>query len=260
MVCMIKPISIGIIWPVLLFGTAAAVAQTRFTPISNLNQPSTQAENPVWNAQSLAASFRTGNTAAFLAGVSVSLANAKGSGGHFHLALYSDVGGSPGGSLADLSGNPTPTSAGIYTYTNTATLALAAETAYWIVASSPDATGPTAFEWNFTDSSGLDAGSSWTTATSKGLPGSAWITAAVYQQFSVMVTNPTPPAIAIFQPVMLTFPVSGFPFVLQQNGDLATTNWVAATNAIQMATVSSNQTVFLAPPAGQQMFYRLSLP
>lgn len=75
-----------------------------------------------------------------------------------------------------------------------------------------------------------------------------------------MVANPVPPALAIFQPIALTFPVSGFPFILQQNSGLATTNWVAATNAIQIATVNTNQTVFLIPPNGGQMFYRLHLP
>lgn len=131
-----------------------ALAQTHFIPLSNLTQPTAE-YNGVWNTESLAASFTTGNTATFLAGVSVSLANANGSGGHFTLSLYNDAGGSPGSSLAALSGNSTPTSAGIYTYTNAAPLTLSANTTYWIVASSPDATGPTVFEWNLMFSTAL---------------------------------------------------------------------------------------------------------
>jgi hypothetical protein len=38
------------------------------------------------------------------------------------------------------------------------------------------------------------------------------------------------------------------------------TNWVTATNAIQMATVNSSQAVFIVPPSGQQMFFRLQGP
>jgi len=51
----------------------------------------------------------------------------------------------------------------------------------------------------------------------------------------------------------------GFPFALQQNSSLATTNWVSVTNAI-LSGVSGNQTVFIVPPSGRQLFYRLTLP
>ena len=249
-------ICLGCFW----LGATVALAQTKYTPISNLNQPTPTGYSGVFNAQSLAASFTTGNTTSYLAGVSVSLAGTGGFGGHFVLGLYSDAGGSPGSSLATLSGNPTPRSAGIYTYTNLATLALAPATTYWIVASSPDATSLAVFDWNFLSTAALDAGSFWTIGSGKYTAYGVWTASGFYQQFSVTVTNPVPPAISIMQPVMLTFPVSGFPFVLQQSASLAGTNWVAATNAIQMATVNANQTVFLAPPAWQQMFYRLSLP
>jgi hypothetical protein len=243
-----------------LFCALAAQAQTNFIPVSNLNQPTAE-HNGVWNTESLAAPFTTGNTAASLSVVSVSLASANGSGGHFNLSLYSDAGGSPGSSLAALSGNDSPTSAGTYTYTNTSPLVLSADTTYWIVASSPDATGATAFQWNLTFSAALDAGSMWTTGGGKYNSGGGWNSSGggVYQQFSVTVANPVPPALAIFQPVALTFPATGFPFVLQQNSDLATTNWVNATNAIQIASVNTNQIVFLVPPNGGQMFYRLNL-
>ncbi len=244
----------------LIFCAATALAQSSYTPVSNLNQ-STAEHNGIWNTESLAAAFTVGNTAAALASVSVSLANANGSGGHFNLSLWSDSGGSPGSSLAVLAGNNTPTSAGIYTYATASPLTLAANTTYWIVAASPDAIGANAFQWNLTFSSALDAGSIWTMSGSKYNSGGGWNSSGngVYQQFSVTVTNAQPPAISLFQPVALTFPVTGFPFVLQQNADLATTNWINVTNAIELATVSSNQTVFLISPSARQLFYRLHL-
>ena len=168
------------------------------------------------------------------------------------------TGGSPGSSLAALSGNNTPTSAGIYTYTNALPLALSANTTYWIVAASPDAIGATAYEWNLVFSSALDSGSFWAMGASEYNSGSGWHASGVYQQFSVKVTNPIPPVISISQPVVLTFPVTGFSFVLQQNSVLATTNWVSVTNAT-LSGVISNQTVFMVPPGGKQLFYRLNL-
>ena len=241
------------------FCASVALGQTKFTPVSNLNQPTAGGGwSEVFNAQSLAASFTTGNTETYLSCVSVSMANATASREHFRLSIYSDANGSPGTSLASLSGNAAPTNAAVYTYTNTSTLVLSAETTYWIVASSPDATLSGAFSWKSISGAGLDAGSFWTTGISKGNLGSGWISIYEYLQFNVTVTNPIPPAISIFQPVVLTFQVSGFPFVLQQSTSLAPTNWIAATNAIQIATVSTNQTVFMVPPSSQQMFFRLS--
>jgi hypothetical protein len=237
---------------------AVALAQTTFTPVSNLNQ-TTGEYTGVWNAQSLAVSFTTGSAATSLFGVSVSM-SAGGDAGHFNLSIYSDAGGSPGSSLTILSGNGFPASAGIYTYTNASPLALSANTTYWIVASSPDSTGGDAYEWNLTFNSALDSGSFWTLGVSKYNDGGGWNSSGtgVYQQFSVIVTNPIAPAISIFQPIVLTYPAVGFPFVLQQNSNLATTNWVTATNAI-LSGVISNQTVFIVPPTGGQMFYRLNL-
>ena len=244
------------------FFCAAAVglAQTNFTPISNLNQSSAETIG-IWNTQTLAVSFTTGNAATFLSAVSVSLANGGGGGvGHFNLSLYSDANGSPSSSLTTLGGNNTPTGAGIYTYTNASSLSLSTNTTYWIVASSLDSPNTAAYEWNLTFNPALDAGSFWALGVTKYNSGSGWNSAGagVYQQFSVTVTNPIPPTTSISQPIVLTYQDSGFPFVLQQNSDLATTNWITVTNAI-LSGVISNQTVFILPPNARQMFYRLQL-
>ncbi len=218
----------------------AALAQTTFTPISNLSQPFGE-DVGVWSGLSHAASFTTGNTAASLFSVSVSM-DAKQSGipQNFDLSLYSDASGSPGSILATLSGN-IPFYAGIYAYTNTSPLVLSANTTYWIVASSPDTlSGEDAYKWILTFSPALDSGSFWTMGVSKYNQGSGWqpISDGDFLQFSVTVTNPQPPAVFISQPVVLTFPTNGFPFILQQNSNLSTTNWVNVTNATLSGVIS----------------------
>ena len=88
--------------------------------------------------------------------------------------------------------------------------------------------------------------------------GSGWqpIGAGYFPQFSVTVTDPQPPALSISQPIVLVFPTNGFPFVLQENANLDTTNWAPVTNVI-LSGVISNQTVFIVPSTGK-MFFRLS--
>jgi hypothetical protein len=159
-----------------------------------------------------------------------------------------------------LSGNSAPASAGVYTFTNTNALTLSSNTAYWIVASSPGSTGATAYQWYITFSSGLDAGSFWTLGTAKNNSGTSWSSsgAGVYQQFSVTVNNPTPPIINISQPIVLTYPQTEFPFIVQQTTNLGSSNWVTVTNAI-LNGVLENQNVVILPPNAQQMFYRLEL-
>jgi hypothetical protein len=231
------------------------LAQATYIPFSNVNQVPA-GNNGVWNAQTLAASFNTGSVTSYLASVSLGMKSANGIGGHFSVSIYNDTGSSPGNLLVTLSGNSTPTTTGLYIYTNSSVLALSANSTYWIVASSADAVGTNAFEWFYTFT-GPDAGSFWTTGISKYNSGSGWNASGVIQMFSVTVTNPIPPEISLFQPLILTYPNPGFPLVLQQNTNLATTNWVAVTNVIQLKTVDTNQAVFIVQPNGQQMFYRL---
>jgi|SRR5665213_964623 len=240
-----------------------ALAQDAFTPISNLGQPFGE-DVGVWSGLSHAASFTTGNAATSLFSVSVSMDTPNHSGGtfqNFNLSLYSDASGSPGSILATLSGNNFPIFTGIYAYTNTSPLVLSTNTTYWIVASSPDSLSGNAYEWILTFSPATDAGSFWTMGVSKYNQGSGWysIGDSVFLQFSVTVTNPQPPAISISRPIVLTFPTNGFSFVLQQNSNLTTTNWINVTNAT-LSGVISHQTVFIMPPSGQQMFYRLGAP
>lgn len=245
-----------------LFGSffcaaATGLAQGVFTPIGNLNQAFGE-DIAVWSGLSQAGSFKTGNTAASLVSVSVAMdSRNQFAPGNFNLALYSDASGSPGSSLAALSGNNIPQAPAIYTYTNQTPLVLSANTTYWVVASSPT-TSTGAYQWILTFSSNLDSGSFWTMGAADLKQGSGWepIGAGYFPQFSVTVTDPQPPALSVSQPILLTFPTNGFSFVLQENSNLSTTNWTAVTNAI-LAGAISNQTVFIVPPTGK-MFFRLS--
>ncbi len=243
--------------------TTTMLAQATFLPFSNLGQPFGEAVG-VWSGLSHAASFTTGNAASSLFSVSISMDPANHMGGSFqsfNLSLWSDVSGSPGTNLAMLSGNNYPIYTGIYAYTNTSPLVLSANTTYWIVASSPDSLNGNAYEWILTFSPATDPGAFWTMGVSKYNQGSGWysIGDSDFLQFSVTVTNPQPPAVSISRPIVLTFPTDGFSFVLQQNSNLTTTNWINVTNAT-LSGIISNQNVFIVPPNGQQMFYRLGVP
>jgi hypothetical protein len=57
--------------------------------------------------------------------------------------------------------------------------------------------------------------------------------------------------------VVVAWPAPSTGFSLQQNSDLGTTNWAAATNGI--AVVGSENQVIVAPPIGNR-FYRLFHP
>jgi hypothetical protein len=212
-------------------------------------------------ANSAAVSFTAQGTGNYLFSVSVSLGFASFPPGPFFLSLYSNAGSAPGASLAILSGNNYPTNTGVYTYTNTSPLQLSANTTYWIVASSP-ASPPQTYTWLDTYSTSLDSGSIWTLGVSEDFYNSSWnLNPGAYLQFSVTVASTNPPAISIFQPVVLTYTsVPAVPFVLQESPVLPGTNWVTATNAIQMTTVNSSQAVLIVPPSGQQMFFRLQGP
>jgi hypothetical protein len=235
-----------------------ATAQTAYTPISNVTQPFVSAVGVFLNEEG-AVSFITGSTPNFLVSVSVFL-GLPGD-GSFALFLYNDAAGSPGSSLATLSGNSYPASDAVSTFTNSSPLLLAADTTYWIVASSPGSVGMF-YNWLWTSSTNLDAGSIWQLDASKYGSSGNWNALSGGQlQFSVTVAPAELPAISIFQPAVLTYPaLPGVPLVLQQSSALPGTNWVTATNAIQLATVNTNQAVFIVPSSGQQMFFRLGVP
>lgn len=263
--------SVGILW--LTLCAATALAQTNITAISNLGQ-STFNSLPVGYEilgstklnSAIAVSFTTGNSICYFTNASVLMANNSG-GGTFVLLLYSSVGGVPGSNLATLSGNSNPVSAGLYSYTNITPLELSANTTYWLVATNTGVAG--LYDWCVTQSTNIDAGSIWALGlqdyndleyTNNVVSyNSGWQSYPLqaYTQFSVTVNNPQATALSISQAIVVTCPATGFPFVLQQNSNLATTNWVNVTNAILSGNIG-NQSIFVLPNGGGQMFYRLN--
>jgi hypothetical protein len=252
---------ISIVCGFFLAGTA--LAQT--VAISNLSQPSA-GFTVVSGSQALAAPFITGGTNSWLSNVSLALGGPEAgqlpffnSPGALNVSLYSDASASPGSLLAALSGNSFPPTAGIYVYSSTMLLPLSAHTTYWIVASSIDSTNAAGYVWNVTDSTTLDSGSIWTSGGDAVNLGGGWLPVSPTRlKFDVAIAPP-PPVIAISQPIVLTYTNTGYPYVLQQNSDLAATNWVSTTNII-LGGVISNQVVILVPPNSLKMFYRLSFP
>jgi hypothetical protein len=69
------------------------------------------------------------------------------------------------------------------------------------------------------------------------------------------------PTLSIFatgtNSVVISWPASSTGFVLQQNPDLTTTNWVAATNTVTVTNGQNQVTVF--PPTGNR-YFRLQHP
>ncbi|HEX4122793.1 MAG TPA: choice-of-anchor R domain-containing protein [Verrucomicrobiae bacterium] len=148
-----------------LFVGVTAVAQTTFTPFSNTNQPVLGVYG-MPGGESLAGSFITGNTAAYLRTISVTADGGSAASGSpdFEVSLLSNASGLPGSTLATLAGNPFPTNVGdmfVYTYTNTsAPLLLAANTTYWVATST---LGKNNINYpGVTLSTNLDPGSLWT--------------------------------------------------------------------------------------------------
>jgi hypothetical protein len=230
----------------------SAAAQTNYIALSNLQQTN-GGYYGAFTGQGLAASFTT--DAYPVTNFLFSISLFSGGNGTLALSLYNDNGG-PSNKLGVLSGNINP-GAGITTYTNPPGVGLAANAKYWVLATSTNAQ-TSAYNWNITQSTAADPGSIWQLDGAEAVFfGSVSIPNL---QFNITIPVPPAPPLSIFQPVIITFPYAGFPFVLQQNTNLTSTNWVYATGAIQLSTVSNSANVFLVPPADRQMYFRLSVP
>ena len=242
---------------VLLCVVLSATAQTNYIALSNLQQTNSGYIG-VYSGESLTAGFAT--DAYPVTNFLVSLSLFSGGNGTLVLSLYSGSASSPSNQLAVLSESSYPNypAAGLITYTNPPGVSLAANTTYWIFATSTNTQTASAYNWNNTESTAADPGSIWQLGAAKIVFFGSEATANV--QFSITIPVPPTPPLSIFQPVMITFPNPGFPFVLQQNTNLISTNWVTATGAIQLSTVTNTQNVFLVTPADRQMYFRLSVP
>jgi hypothetical protein len=133
----------------------------------------------VWSGQIVAQGFLTGDQAAILQKVTLSLKGSSTASG-FVVSLYSDSGGSPGATLATLTGPSAPATDGNYDYTGS--FALAANTKYWIVATS---TG-SGLVWAFTEVAGGSGPATLLSCAISGGTGSPWLLRdALWQQLRI---------------------------------------------------------------------------
>jgi hypothetical protein len=182
-------------------------AQGTTTFLSNLGQASSGGVS-VGSDSWYAADFITGNNPGGYALNSIQLAMADSSGNPSGLTVmvYSSVAGIavfPGSSVGNLSGSANPTISGTYTYTPASSLALLANTAYFIVLTGGTTVANGAYDWSVTsDPSPGYTGYHWGGETffADSSDGSHWnYTAADYGQFALTATpTPEPGVISLF--------------------------------------------------------------
>jgi hypothetical protein len=133
---------------------APQIAQAQETLyLSSLSGTSTGSAS-VGSDSWLAAAFITGAGAGGYALNSVQLAmtDASGSPGGFAVMIYSEannpLAGLPGSSLGSLTGSSSPSTAGVYSYTPSSSLALLSQTTYFIVVTSSTTVANGAYNWN----------------------------------------------------------------------------------------------------------------
>lgn len=104
--------------------------------------------------------FRTGATSEDLYSVVMSMEDGL-AGSNITVAIYTDGGSGPGTVLSTLTGSATPDAAGLYTYTVPAPLTLAANTAYFVVATIPHTAPNTLYGWTSTASTAETGLAGW---------------------------------------------------------------------------------------------------
>jgi hypothetical protein len=190
-----------------LFAPQILPAQGSTTFLSNLAQTLTGSA-AVGSDSWYAADFITGNNPGGYALNSIQLAMADSSGNPSGLTVmvYSSVAGIavfPGSSVGTLSGSANPTISGTYTYTPASSLALLANTAYFIVLTGGTTVANGAYDWSVTsDPSPGYTSYHWGGETffADSSDGSHWsYTPANYGQFALTATpTPEPCVISLF--------------------------------------------------------------
>jgi hypothetical protein len=116
-----------------------------------------------------AALFFTGTNADgyLLDSVQLGMAGATGDPSGFTVAIYTQTGvaggGAPGRSLGALNGSSNPTSAGLYTYAPTSSVALSRDTPYYIVLTAGTAIVGGAYDWNYVGAYAYSQNGGWRT-------------------------------------------------------------------------------------------------
>lgn len=227
-----------------------------FTPVSTLAQ-SLYAGAQVHSNIFFATSFITGNSPCAFYGASVPLSPhvANEALGPFYLSLCDDANGSPGNILRILEGDSFPATFAVYTYTNSAPLELATNTTYWLVGSSPESVS-SAYFWYEAANENTDPGSIWAMGKTRYGIDSDWFSNSFFPMFSITVI-PQPPLLSISDtvPITVSFSINEFPFTLEQNTNLLTSDWIAVANT----NIVNDQVILTVQPTAPAMFYRVNL-
>jgi hypothetical protein len=193
-----------------VFGLLApqiAEAQGTITYLSNLGQ-SSAGSLAVGSDSWLAALFFTGNnTGGYdLNSVQLGMMDATGNPNDFTVMLYSAISGAailPGSNLGSLSGSAAPTTAGTYTYTAPANLALSPNSAYFIVLTAGTTVANGACKWSIAGTDSYNPIGGWAViqGVSSGVysssSGSSWNSlSGDYPQFAVNASAVPEPGVA----------------------------------------------------------------
>jgi hypothetical protein len=157
-------------------GLIASASQSAGAPtsVSNLTNAGNGYEPPeylyhagFYSTTDVAASFVAGSSV-FLTSVTLSMGSATYTDQPLIVQLVADSGGQPGGVLATLTGDPTPSGypdpSPLYTYTAPPNVALAASTKYWIELSVSNSAGPASgqYTWYYTSTAAFTGDPGWT--------------------------------------------------------------------------------------------------
>jgi hypothetical protein len=181
------------------------------TYLSNLEQPSAGSFAAGSNSW-LAATFGTGTNAGgyVINSIQLAMSNASGNPSGFQVRVYAAAGGGgyPGTLLGTLNGSLDPVTAGIYTYTPTATLTLPISGPYDIVLTAGTAVGNGAYEWSVAGMNSYNPSGGWNTlggtaggvlTSSNGSPSSWILNGSAFPQFAIDATAvPEPGVLSLF--------------------------------------------------------------
>lgn len=138
---------------------AGAITSHAAVVLSNLSL-SADDSWPIVTGEYLAQSFRVGNEAASYSidGLEVDLHASANTAAPLVFSIYTDSGNQPGTAVGQLTTGTAPTTAGVYSFTPTASIVLDSATTYWIVAST---SGASRYDWSLSQSLGFSAQDTW---------------------------------------------------------------------------------------------------
>lgn len=155
--------------------------------------------------------FTTGASPMQLNSVTLDMSTGPQLGGGFSVSIYSYSGSGPSSLLASLAGTDNPGTAGTYTYTDGSSLALAANTDYFVVAAVPGAALDKYYPWNYTSNGAETGAAGWSIGDNSWYSedgGSSWVnygftSAAKFSVDASEITAVPEPGVMLPLPVLL---------------------------------------------------------